>query len=505
MNDSDSGFLAGESLLLSTRFCNFELIAASSTGHSCVYKAQRMGKWYALKCLKPEYADQKDYRALLQKEFEIGYRLNHPNIARTEGLEDVEELGVCIVMEYVDGLTLKDAIVSQNLTLNQCRHIVLQLCEALTYIHQRQIVHRDLKPENIMLTANGLHVKIIDFGLSDTDDYAILKAPAGTRRYAAPEVVDCLPIDQRADLYSLGVIMQELPFCTGKMKRVACRCTRPDRERRFPSAEAVAEALQKKSRIPTILLAVLLVVVLLLGYTFFIHQKEVLSSQPPAVRHTVEQPVSTGDVQPESIIVTTQPVIHQTTKVKSKEKKLPSEGEFDDEPKLRQLRDFTVKLIQAHISKGEEVSNETLEKINNRAEQLAEGNAAKAFQWKMDMQALVNTMTATYHDEFYKKSGERIGGDSTLDRRLLKELTMFGRETAKREIGSHFPKETNAPYPIIHQLIEQEVARRVGSSSPYYHLYVTAATNAAMAYSREFYAQPETRRRLQAYADSIGQ
>ena len=93
--------------MLSSQFRDITLISESERGFSRVLRAQRMGKWHVLKCLKPQLADIPEYRSLLQKEFEIGYQLNHPNIVRTIGLEEVEGLGVCIVMEYVEGRTLK--------------------------------------------------------------------------------------------------------------------------------------------------------------------------------------------------------------------------------------------------------------------------------------------------------------------------------------------------------------------------------------------------------------
>ena len=226
---SDSGFLAGESLYLSARFRDIQPLAASTGGYSRVFRAQRMGKWHVLKCLKPEYAGQKTYQALLQKEFDVGYRLDHPHIATTIGLEEVDGLGVCIVMEYVDGRTLRQAISEEAWTGDRIVRLMQQLGSALDYLHSRQVIHRDLKPENILLTRNGNHVKLIDFGLSDADSYAILKQPAGTRRYAAPEqLLPGTTPDGRVDIFSFGVILDELngalPRHSSRLARIAKRC-----------------------------------------------------------------------------------------------------------------------------------------------------------------------------------------------------------------------------------------------------------------------------------------
>ena len=77
------------------------------------------------------------------------------------------------------------------------RKIVSQLCDVLEYIHSKQVIHKDLKPENILITHNGQNVKLIDFGLSDSDDYAPLKFHAGTQAYAAPELLSGGKIDCR--------------------------------------------------------------------------------------------------------------------------------------------------------------------------------------------------------------------------------------------------------------------------------------------------------------------
>ncbi len=240
-NDSDEGFY------LSSEFRDLTPIHESEHGHSRVFRAQRMGKWHVLKCLKPQFADSPDYRALLRKEFELGYNLNHPNIVRTIGMEEVENLGVCIVMEYVEGTTLDDFLANHGHDAQQEEQMVRQLCGALAYIHAQQMVHRDLKPSNILITDNGHNVKLIDFGLADSDSFAILKQSAGTRRYAAPEQLQpSAAVDGRADIYALGKILQELPFQSPKLKRIARRCLQTDREKRFQNADDIIKQLDKR-------------------------------------------------------------------------------------------------------------------------------------------------------------------------------------------------------------------------------------------------------------------
>lgn len=220
-------------------------------GYCDVYRALRHGKWHVLKSLKAEYRDTPACQAMLRKEFDIGYHLSHPGIAATLGLERVEPLGECIVEEWVDGITLDKFIAGGGLTVAMARDLIVQLCDVLRYIHARQVVHRDLKPSNILVTGDGNRVKVIDFGVSDTADYAILKGPAGTRAYAAPELLAGEPADSRADLYSLGVLIdlmnRGLPHPDRRMSRVARWCSAADRERRPAGAGEVVAALQAPS------------------------------------------------------------------------------------------------------------------------------------------------------------------------------------------------------------------------------------------------------------------
>ena len=264
--------LQGAELVMTRRFTGVELLYSSARGHAVLYRAQRMGKWHVLKCLKAEYAGSALHLGLLQKEFEIGYNLSHPNIVQTIGLERVDGLGPCIVMEYVEGRTLRSVLGDGGMARADARRIVLQVCDALTYIHGRQVIHRDLKPENIMITANGGNVKLIDFGYSDADSYVVLKQPAGTRRYAAPELEAGGKADGRTDIYALGVIMGEINHALTRrwpcLGRLAARCTRLEADRRPASAAAVAAALAERHTAVKVVAAACVAAVVALAAAF---------------------------------------------------------------------------------------------------------------------------------------------------------------------------------------------------------------------------------------------
>ena len=229
-----------------------ELLRESERGTSAVYRAMRYGKWHVLKALKADYRTNPIAMAQQRKEFEIGYNISHPAIAAVTGLEQVPGLGQCIVQEWVDGTTLREAMRRDDFGPSQAHDIMGQLLDALEYLHNRQVVHRDLKPSNIMLTASGNRVKLIDFGVSDTTSHAILKGPAGTRRYAAPELIAGEQIDNRTDLYSLGVIASEindaLPHSDRRLDRLAKACLKESPDERPANAQAARAILNHHNR-----------------------------------------------------------------------------------------------------------------------------------------------------------------------------------------------------------------------------------------------------------------
>ena len=239
---SSSGVINSSFENISDVFTSYSEIPSS--GFNCLYKAQRYGKWFVLKGLKPEYRTQAFYLELLTKEFELGVKMDHPHIAHTFSKETDPVAGPCIVMEYVDGVTLREFL-AENPDARTRLKIVRELLSAMAYYHSLQIIHRDLKPDNILITRNGHNVKLIDFGLADSDYHGVLKQPAGSNRYAAPEqVAGDVPIDLRADLYAFGVILPQI--FPHRYRAIARKCTRHDRERRFRNAGEILQCLQRR-------------------------------------------------------------------------------------------------------------------------------------------------------------------------------------------------------------------------------------------------------------------
>ncbi len=252
---STSNFDFGEKtdLPLGEVFSDFQEVP--SAGYSLLVKANRSGKWVMLKGLKPEYRHIPVYVEALRKEYDILSSLQHPNIIAAEGFEEVGDFGECIVLEYVNGKNMREALKgdmpeeklsSHPLGIGAELQIVHELLDAIEYIHKKQIVHRDLKPSNIMISDDGRHVKLIDFGLSDSEVYTILKQPSGTETYMSPEQKTSSVSDSRNDIYSLGCIMERMELGK-KYNAIIRRCKKPIGER-YQSVEDLRKDIDSVGR-----------------------------------------------------------------------------------------------------------------------------------------------------------------------------------------------------------------------------------------------------------------
>lgn len=250
--DSNSGIILPGEAHMTAQFTDLETIPCK--GFNVLYRARRYGRWWVLKGLRNTHRYDEIYQSLLRKEFDLLIRLQHPGIVAAAGFEQVEGIGWCIVMEWVDGLTLDQWIHANRPAQSgsmadytaQCVNILVQLLDIIDYVHAHQMVHRDLKPSNVMITANGARVKLIDFGLADADSYAILKQPAGTPQYMSPEQAVSRQADLRNDLYSIGCLIELMDL--GKRYATVIRRSKAPIANRYAQAAEMKSALLAAGR-----------------------------------------------------------------------------------------------------------------------------------------------------------------------------------------------------------------------------------------------------------------
>jgi predicted Ser/Thr protein kinase len=203
---------------LAPHFPQLEIIECLGRGGmGVVYKARQksLNRFVALKLLAPERAGDPQFAARFEKEAHALAALNHPNIV---GVYDFGQAGgfYFLLMEFVDGVNLRQLLQTKRLTPKEALSIVPPVCEALQCAHDHGIVHRDIKPENLLIDKSGI-VKIADFGIAkivtdaaDHSDATVQATQAqGTPDYAAPEQSGG-SADHRSDIYSLGVVLYEM-------------------------------------------------------------------------------------------------------------------------------------------------------------------------------------------------------------------------------------------------------------------------------------------------------
>ena len=196
-----------------------------------VYQAKdtKLGRDVAIKVLPEEFARDTDRVARFQREAKLLASLNHPNIAAIYGLEESDGTHF-LVMELIEGDTLRDRIKSGPIPVEEALKLALQIAEALEAAHENGVIHRDLKPANIKVTPDG-KVKVLDFGLAkayagDQENLSPMDSPTisaaatqqgiilGTAAYMSPEQARGKPVDRRADIWAFGVALYEM--LTGK-------------------------------------------------------------------------------------------------------------------------------------------------------------------------------------------------------------------------------------------------------------------------------------------------
>ena len=192
----------------------YEILEVLGTGGmAVVYKARchRLNRLVAVKILKDEFSQDEEFRRRFQAESQAVAMLSHPNIVSVYDVSTSEE-GDHIVMELIDGISLKQYMEKKGvLNWKETLHFAMQIAKALEHAHSRGIVHRDIKPHNVMVLKNG-SVKVMDFGIAQVTarSSTVTKEALGSVHYISPEQAKGGRVDNRSDIYSLGIVMYEM-------------------------------------------------------------------------------------------------------------------------------------------------------------------------------------------------------------------------------------------------------------------------------------------------------
>ena len=193
----------------------YEILEVIGTGGmAVVYKARchRLNRLVAIKILKDEYSQDEEFRRRFHAESQAVAMLSHPNIVSVYDVSSSNEADF-IIMELIDGITLKQYMEKKGvLNWKETLHFAIQIAKALEHAHGRGIVHRDIKPHNVMVLKNG-SVKVADFGIAQvasSGTTTLTKEALGSVHYISPEQAKGGRVDNRSDIYSLGIVMYEM-------------------------------------------------------------------------------------------------------------------------------------------------------------------------------------------------------------------------------------------------------------------------------------------------------
>ena len=202
-----------------------EPLGAGGMGEVYLAEDTRLNRKVALKFLPEHLVEDKDHLRRFEQEARAVAALSHPNVCTIHEVIETAEHSHCIVMEYVDGITLRERISKGRMNVNEALDVAIQTASALSAAHAAGVVHRDIKLDNIMARPDG-YVKVLDFGLAklaqrsdaagsetETRKLSDKTSPGivmGTVAYMSPEQARGLPVDQRTDIWSLGVVIYEI-------------------------------------------------------------------------------------------------------------------------------------------------------------------------------------------------------------------------------------------------------------------------------------------------------
>ena len=277
----------------------FEKLA--SAGGTCdTYRVRINGKWHFLKRPKGEMSANPLYITAFEREFDIGYRLEHKSLVRYID-KGIDQQGIYILTEMVDGDNLDEFVAKNPEYFKDKKHVerfVLQILDVLDYLHDNQVLHLDLKPSNIMITRMGQNVKLVDLGFAYSECYHDIVAGM-TREYAAPEQLAGGELGPYTDIYSFGRVLLAI-FYNGKQRdefqsvpyryrSFVKKCVENDIDQRFASVADARQYLSRKHFGRRLIVGILITVATLLILWGIIHGSSTDGTQATNENSTMPQ------------------------------------------------------------------------------------------------------------------------------------------------------------------------------------------------------------------------
>ena len=333
MSESFTSGSFGNIVADSIRFHDYREVELDRAGYSKFYTVISGGRKLFLKAINPENGSTTESVSRLEREYKLFERLyGNEHIVRCIDLRNDPQVGLCIVMEYVDGMTLAEFLATSP-SASEKKRILNELFDALSYIHSHQVVHNDLKPENILITCNGHNVKLIDFGYADCD-FSIDKATGGTKSYASPELLGGGEIDGKSDVYSIGLIIKVLfPHRYGLIAR---KCQHENANKRYQKVSDIAKAIRRRDVGLLLSVVFALVGIALFVMIWFMDKWQDETDLPkvdiPAQVMTVDSTKNSTNVQEEissEAKTDVRPIVSESDKKHSDVSKVASSLDFD--------------------------------------------------------------------------------------------------------------------------------------------------------------------------------
>lgn len=286
----------------STEYADMRPLHTSSYGNSRLFTAQNNGRKVVVKTLKADRADNPQCRASLRSEYDMTASLDNKFVRKAIDFVQIDGLGDCIILEYVEGKSLAEHVRVGTLSEKQVKNVLVDVCDGLAYLHRNQVVHSNLTPENIMVSADGNRAKLIDIGVPVTDPGADRELLIKEMEMVAPEIIKGEDFDVRADIYSLGKIMEFIGErnITKQFLPVATHCTQFSKEQRYDSISEVRSGITKGH--PVVKTLVLLLLFALLAVLAFIFVPRIRSNvmMERAARKEVDFNRAVGVIQSET-------------------------------------------------------------------------------------------------------------------------------------------------------------------------------------------------------------